>query len=110
MNVYKRSYPLILRYLYTETIKRRGEICININTLNTSKPLIQFAFFNLFNVDSKAVMVIPNIGSNRFIYTTDPLLLPTILAFRERIMNWWIFAISSFSFFLLTSGGEKGKQ
>ena len=26
MNFYKRSYQPILRHLYTETIKRRGEI------------------------------------------------------------------------------------
>ena len=83
MNIYKRSYPLILRYLYTENIKRRGEICININTLNTSKPLIQFAFFNLFNVDSKAVMVIPNIGSNRFIQPTHCFYVPSLLLEKE---------------------------
>ena len=31
MNFYKRSYQLILRYLYTETIKRRGEILLHRN-------------------------------------------------------------------------------
>ena len=29
MNFYKRSYQLILRYLYSETIKRRGEISLH---------------------------------------------------------------------------------
>ena len=43
------------------------------------------------------------------VHINDPLLLRTFLAFRERIMNWWIFAISSFSLFALTSGGEEGK-
>ena len=28
MNFYKRSYQPILRYLYTETIKRRGKISL----------------------------------------------------------------------------------
>ena len=29
MNFYKRNYQLILRYLYTETIKRRGDISLH---------------------------------------------------------------------------------
>ena len=29
MNFYKKSYQLILRYHYTETIKRRGEISLH---------------------------------------------------------------------------------
>ena len=29
MNFYKKSYQLILRYLYTETIKHRGEILLH---------------------------------------------------------------------------------
>ena len=29
MNFYKSSYQLILRYLYTETVKRRGEISLH---------------------------------------------------------------------------------
>ena len=29
MNFYKRSYQLILRYLYTETIKRQDEILLH---------------------------------------------------------------------------------
>ena len=32
MNFYTRSYQLILRYLYSETVKRRGEISLHTNS------------------------------------------------------------------------------
>ena len=48
MNFCKRSYQHILRYLYTEAIKRRGEILLRRHFKNKLKPFTAFSHLALF--------------------------------------------------------------
>ena len=52
MNFYKRSYQPILRYLYTEAIKRQGEISLHKHF----KQHNYFKFINIYSILCKRII------------------------------------------------------